>query len=110
MCPRCRHMRNPDKYECTPLDPNNPFGGCRECEHARFPCNRREYRADQRAREGVRARAIIPWRRDVHSDEDVQSCQDDHNIQEDADPPIAQISGRCVTPFHSNNKANLQID
>jgi hypothetical protein len=87
-------MRNPDKYECTPRDPNNEFGGCQECDRAGLPCDRRELAADQRRREELRTGAMTAWHREVASNEDVRSARNTQYV----DPPI-QMHGRCVAPF-----------
>jgi len=48
MCMRCRRMRSPQKYECKPLDPKDPRGGCQECKTAGISCDRREFPSEER--------------------------------------------------------------
>ena len=80
MCARCRRMRNPDKYPCTPLDDSNPTGGCVECHEADIPCGRRETPAEGRERLKTLLMpmgSVAPWRPQVYRNDDVRAMQAD---------------------------------
>ena len=80
MCARCRRMRNPEKYLCTPLDHSNPTGGCVECHQAGILCDRRETPAEERERLKTSLMpmgSIAPWHPQVYRNDDVRAIQAD---------------------------------